>query len=41
MKCPKCGSMNVVRTTSTFPALYQCEDCGFVFNKNENPWTDE
>jgi len=41
MKCPKCGSMNVVRTTSTFPALYHCEDCRFAFNKNENPWIDE
>jgi len=37
MKCPKCGSMNAVRTTSTFPALYQREDCRFAFNKNENP----
>jgi len=41
MNCPKCESTNIIQLTSNFPAIYRCEDCGFTFNKNENPWIDE
>ena len=37
MNCPKCGSSNVSQITFSFPAIYRCDDCDFVFTKNENP----
>jgi len=41
MRCPKCGSENVIEKSTTFPAIYECQDCKFVFTVNKNPFIDE
>jgi len=39
--CPKCGSQKIIEITSTYPPVYKCEECGFVFSGGKNPFIDE
>ncbi|MEM5875492.1 MAG: hypothetical protein QXW01_03000 [Candidatus Aenigmatarchaeota archaeon] len=41
MKCPKCGSENLVAINLNFPYYYKCSDCSYEFQINKNPFIDE
>lgn len=38
MKCPECGSEAITETepaTSSLPAEYECDDCGEIFEDED------
>jgi len=41
MRCPKCGSENILITNGSYPNSYECLDCGFTFVKMVNALIDE
>ncbi|MCX8190833.1 MAG: hypothetical protein N3D78_01415 [Candidatus Aenigmarchaeota archaeon] len=41
MNCPKCDSSLTIEISTTFPRVYECRKCNFVFSFTMNPFMDE